>query len=173
MRGKVPRRHGALLSGVDQPQFRLGVWQVFAPWVDPHLQLLQGQTVPQITRPLTIGFHFRRVVQRLVLSLARLHHRVREWDQFLEAGGLGSAHPELVFDIPEEGGMAADGIFHYLNLFIDDLARVISFVLADDGSVPNEPESFNDLKKMLIGGTMPVSTPLRELFVELDCNDSW
>src|SRR5438876_7709983 len=155
MRGKVPRRRGVLLSGVNQPQFRLGVWQVFAPWVAPHLQLLQGQTVPQITRPLTIEFHFRRVVVRLVRSLVRLNQQVRQWDQFLQAGGLGSAHPELVFDIPEEGGMAADGIFHYLNLFIDDLARVISFVLAEGGSVPKEPESFSDLKKMLIDGTMP------------------
>ena len=173
MRGKVPRRHGALLSGVDQPQFRLGVWQVFAPWVDPHLQLLQGQTVPQITRPLTIGFHFRRVVQRLVLSLARLHHRVREWDQFLEAGGLESARPELAFDIPEEAGIAADSVFHYLNLFIDDLARVIPFVLADDGAEVKELDGFGDLKTMLANGKISASASLGELFVELDRDDSW
>ena len=169
----MPRRHGALLSGVDQPQFRLGVWQVFAPWVDPHLQVLQGHTVPAITRPLTIESHFRHVVVRLVRSLARTHQRVREWDQFLEAGGLGSAHPELAFDIPEEGGIAADSVFYYLNLFIDDLARVIPFVLADDGTEAKEPERFATLKEMLIAEKIPASAPLRELFAELDYDDSW
>jgi hypothetical protein len=151
----------------------LGVWQIFDPWVDPHLQWLQGYTVPKVTRPLTIEFHFRRVVQRLVRSLARLYQRVREWDHFLETGGLASAHPELAFDIPEEGGMAADSVFHYLNLFIDDLARVVPFLFEDDGAEVEEPDGFGKLKRMLHDGDVPASPLLRELFDELDHDGSW
>lgn len=169
----MPRRHGVLLSEADQPRWRLGIWQVFDPWIDPHVQALQGYTVPAITRPLTIEFHFRRVVQRLVRSLARLYHRVREWDQFLEEGGLASPRPELVFDIPEEGGIAADSVFHYLNLFIDDLARVIPHVLAYDGAEAKEPDGFATLKRMLTNEEIPASPWLRELFAELDHEDSW
>jgi hypothetical protein len=151
----------------------LGVWQIFDPWVDPHLQVLQGYNVSKITRPVRIEFHFRRVVQRLVRSLARLDQRVREWDHFLEAGGLTSARPELVFDIPEEGGIAADSVFHYLNLFIDDLARVVPFILARDGTEAKELNGFSTLKKMLKNGKVQAPAPLLELFAELDSGDSW
>ena len=141
--------------------------------MDPHLQVLQGYNVPKITRPVKIEFHFRRVVQRLVRSLARLDQRVREWDHFLEAGGLTSARPELVFDIPEEGGIAADSVFHYLNLFIDDLARVVPLILARDGTKAKEPDGFSTLKKMLKNGKVQAPAPLRELFAELDSGESW
>jgi hypothetical protein len=167
------KRHGVLLSATSQPRWRLGVWQIFGPWVDPYLQWLQGYTLPKVTRPLTIEFHFRRVVQRLVRSLARLYQRVREWDHFLEAGGLASAHPELAFDIPEEGGMAADSVLHYLNLFIDDLARVVPFILAEDRTEVEEPDGFGKLKRMLNDGDVPASPSLRERLDELDHYDSW
>lgn len=169
----MARRHAVLVSDANEPRWNLGIWQVFDPWVDPHLQALQGHTVPALTRPLTIEFHFRRVVQRLVRSLARLYQRVREWDHFLEAGGLASPRPELAFEVPEEGGIAADSVFHYLNLFIDDLARVIPLILAADETEAKEPDGFSALKRMLNDGEVPVSPSLRELFTELDSDDSW
>lgn len=172
-REQMTKRHGVLFNAVNQPRWRLGVWQIFDPWVDPSLQVLQGYTVPKITRPVTIEFHFRRVVQRLVRSLARLDQRVREWDHFLEANGLASAHPELAFDIPEEGGIAADNVFHYLNLFIDDLARVVPLILAHDGTRAKEPDRFSTLMKMLKNEKVQAPAPLRELFAELDSGDSW
>jgi hypothetical protein len=169
----MPRRHGAVVRNVDYPQCRLGIWQVFDPWVDPSLQALQGNTIPAITRPLTIEFHFRRVVHRLVRSLGRLYQRLREWDRFLQAGGLASPHPELAFEIPEEAGIAADSVFHYLNLFIDDLARITPFVLVEAELEPKEPNGFTALKKMLVSGELPASQALRELFAELEHQASW
>jgi hypothetical protein len=152
---------------------KLGIWQVFDPWIRPELQALQGITVPTTSRPLFIEFHFRRVVYRLVRSLARLYLQVREWDEFLEAGGLTSAHPERVFEIPEEGGIAADSVFHYLNLFIDDLARMIPIVLVFDPDNASAPEGFNHLKTMLKKGQIEAPVRLRDLFAELDNPDSW
>ena len=134
---------------------------------------MQGHSRPAITRPLTIEFHFRRVVQRLLRSLSRLYQHVREWDRFLEGGGLASTRPELVFEIPEEAGIAADSVFHYLNLLIDDVARVIPFVLAEEGPDPKEPDGFSTLKKMLANGELTASLALSELFAELDRDSSW
>lgn len=170
------KRHNVLLNGTSQPQWRLGIWQIFDPWVNPHLQMLQGNIVPKITRPLAIEFHFRRVVRRLVLSLARLDQQVREWNHFLEALEAGK-HPvanlELFFDIPEEGGFAADSVFYYLNSFIDDLARVIPHILAHDGIEAKEPDGFGELKTMLSERKLQAPAVLHELFSELDCDDSW
>ena len=166
-------RHGFQLSATSQPRWMLGIWKIFDPWVDPQLLLLQGHTVPMVTRPLTIEFHFRSIVRRLVRSLARLHLGVREWDHFLDAGGLTGVHPELVFEIPEECGISADSVFHYLNLFIDDLARVVPFILAADGTAAKEPEGFSDLKTKLISGEIQASSSLIELFEELNCDESW
>lgn len=167
------KRHGVLFNPASQPVWRLGIWQIFDPWVNTHLLALQSYTAPRITRPVTIEFHFCRVVQRLVRSLARLDQQVREWDHFLEAGGLASAHPELAFDIPEEGGIAADSVFNYINLFIDDLARVIPYVLAYDGTEATEPDGFGELKKNLSDGKVQAPASLQELFAELDRDDSW
>ncbi len=167
------KRHGVQIDSPTEARWNLGVWKVFDPWVNPSLQLLQGQTVPNATRPVAIEFHFRRVVIRLVRSLALLDRCCRDWDQFLEAGGIAGNQPEQVFTIPEEGGIAADSVFHYLNLFVDDLARVIPHVLAFGESKTPEPESFSNLKSQLKKGTLKASASLRELFVELDLDDSW
>lgn len=167
------KRHCVLLSATGQSRWRLGIWQIFDPWVDPHLQWQQGYAVPKMTRPLTIEYHFRRVVKRLVRSLALLRQRIHEWDQFLESGALTSARPELAFDIPEEGGIAADNVFHYLNLFIDDIARVIPHILGDEGTEVKEPDGFSQLKKMLHKKDVPASPSLCKLFEDLDHGDSW
>ena len=169
----MAKRHGVLLRAASRPQWRLGIWQIFDPWVNPHLQLLQGYNVPKITRPVIIEFHFRHVVRRLVHSLAQFDQRVHEWDNFLEAGGIAGAHPELVFDIPEVGGIAADNVFHYLNLFIDDLARVVPLILKNDETRTKEPDGFSTLMKMLKNGKVQAPAPLCELFAELDSSDSW
>jgi hypothetical protein len=166
-------RHGVFFDSANEPRWALGVWRIFDPWVDARLQAQQGYRVPVTTRPLTIEFHFRRVVLRLVRSLAQLQKRIHEWDQWLAAGGLEGTHPELAFEIPEEGGIAADSAFHYLNLFIDDLARVIPYVLAYGETAMKDVEGFTELKTRLQKEKIAASPALRELFLELDCNDSW
>ncbi len=169
----MPQRHGVLLSSADRPRFRLGIRRVFDPYVDPHLRVLQGDTSTTLNRSGKIEFHFRRVVRRLVRSLGHLYQKSREWDRLLEAGALASTNPLLAFEIPEEAGIAADSVFHYLNLFIDDLARVIPFVLAAQGLRPKEPDGFARLKTMFAKGGLPASPSLSTLFAELDKKDSW
>lgn len=148
----------------------------FAPWVDPQLLILQGQKVPAITRALQVDFHFRHVVRRLVHSLGRLETRAREWDSFLEAGGIGGANPERLYDIADDGGIAADSVLHYLNLFIDDLARIVAIVFANHGTLAKEPDGFSALKKVLEehkDNKVAALDSLRKLFVDLDQQRSW
>ena len=170
----MPLRHGALVSDKNGPRCRLGIWQVFDPWVKPELLFSQGYNVrhPE-ARPLNIEFHFRRVAHRLVRSLGRFHQHAREYERFLEAGGIAGPHPEMVFDIPEEAGIAADSVFHYLTLFIDDLARIIPFVLTEEGAEPRKADGFSQLKNRLIKEQLPASQAVKDLFVMLDQDDSW
>jgi hypothetical protein len=169
----MPIRHGTIVRSGDQPRCQFGIWRVFAPWVDPNLLVLQGHDDIPITRPLKIEFHFRYVVRRLLRSLGRLYRDLRKYDRFIEDGALFSQHPYLAIEIPEEAGIAADSIFHYLNLVIDDLARVIPFVFAKEGSIPKEPDGFAGLKKMLAMGNLSVPQTLIQLFSELDHEPSW
>ena len=170
----MPKRHCALVEGKDGPQCRLGIWKAFHPWIEPHLLVLQGYNIRHAEeRPQLIEYHFRQVVHRLVRSLGRLHQHAREYDRFLEAGALAGPNPALAFKIPEEAGIAADSVFHYLTLFIDDLARLIPYVLTEEGDEPEEPDGFNGLKKQLIEGQLPASQTVRDLFAALDQKESW
>ncbi len=169
----MTKRHGVVLNATNQPLLSVGIWQIFDPWTNPNLLVQRGINGHPITRPLKIEFHFRRVVHRFAISLANFNRQVLNWNQFLDEGGLESANPELVFDIPEEGGIAADSVFHYLNLFIDDLARAIPYVLAELGTDPTEPEGFGEFKAKLAKNEYAAPTALMDLFAKLNCEDSW
>ena len=167
-------RHGALVSNVNGPKCRLGIRKIFDPWVKPNLLVQQGYNIrhPE-KRPYLIEYHFRQVVYRLVRSLGRLYQYAREYDRFLEAGALAGPNPDLTFEIPEKAGIAADSVFHYLTLFIDDLARIIPYVLTEEGDEPEEPNGFSALKKQLIKGQLPASQTVMNLFSALDQDESW
>lgn len=169
----MKRRHEVICEAGKLPAWKVGIWQVFDPWTDPHLQVLQGHNVPTFSRPAQIEFHFRRVVRRLVLSLSRLSRQICEWECFLKAGALASDNPGLAFDIPEEGGMAADSVFFYLNIFLDDVARVIPFVLAEDESSVVEPDGFGELRQMVNDGRLITQPEFKSLFEELSDEHSW
>ena len=170
----MPKRHCALVESNDGPQCKLGIWQVFHPWTEPHLLVLQGYNIRHSEkRPHLIEHHFRQVVYRLVRSLGRLHQHTREYNRFLEAGALAGPNPVLAFEIPEEAGIAADSVFHYLTLFIDDLARIIPYVLTEEGNEPVEPDGFSGLKKKILEGHLPASRTVRDLFAALDHDKSW
>lgn len=170
---KIPRRHGVVVRSGNRCQLILGIWQVFDPWVNPQLQYLQDHTFPGITRPLAIEYHFRRVVHRLIRSLLSLYQHIRGWDRFLEAGGLTSKDPQLVFEIPEEAGIAADSVFHYLTLFIDDIARIIPYILEEEGKQYREPDGFSEMKRLIVNEKIPVPQTFFSLFQNLDREDSW
>lgn len=119
-----------------------------------------------------IEYHFRQTLYRLVHSLELFQQHTRSWSNFLESGGLAGPNPALTFTIPMEAGIAADSLFHYLNLFIDDIARVIPFVLFKTPS-DAQVDGLSTLKKKILTNKISVSSRLRELFEELDQETSW
>ena len=107
-------------------------------------------------------------------SLGRLDHQCREWDDFLATGGLGGPRVHLTFEIPEEAGIAADSVLHYLNLCIDDLARIVHFVVTDGAAPQAEPDRFSVLVGMFEQNRLPgVTDQLERLFTGLRQDTSW
>ncbi len=170
----MPKRHCVLPEGEDGPRCRIGILQVFYPWNEPELLILQGYNVrhPE-QRPQFIGFHFRQVLFRLVRSLGLLHHQARRYDGFLDEGGIAGPNPILAFEIPEVAGIAADSVFHYLTLFIDDLARIVPYVLTNEGNEPIEIDGFSGLKKSILDEQLPAPDTVGDLFAALDHDKSW
>jgi hypothetical protein len=166
-------RHCVVFGEDRIPEFRLGSRQVFDPWIAPELLLLQGYNLdhPE-SRSGKIEFHFRRTMKRLVRSLDRLFQCSSDYAQFLNAGGIAGPNAILVFEIPEDAGIAADSVFHYLGLLVDDLARIIPYVFLDENTF-KEPDGFTDLKRQLAKGGYSALDSIKNLFMELDNEDSW
>ncbi|MCH7909663.1 MAG: hypothetical protein IIB38_08610 [Candidatus Hydrogenedentes bacterium] len=58
-------------------------------------------------------------------------------------------------------------------MFIDDLARIIPYILTEDGDEPEEPDSFSALKRRMNKGKLPALQAVNDLFSVLDQDDSW
>lgn len=171
----MAKRHGIAISSSGDVQLHLGIWQVFDPWIDGGLVWAQGhQGRHPEERPLYIEFHFRRVVARLAISLERLFIQLREYDRHLKEGGVYSPTPHSYWDIQEEAGMAADSVFHYFNLFVEDIARIIPYALDDESLSVDEAKSsiFNELKKR-IKLKQDVPSEIANLFNSLEDPQSW
>jgi len=175
----MAKRHGILVETANEIQFKVGIWRIFDPWT--YGSLLRAQRYNgrhEEARPACIKYHFNVVINRLFISLNRLYFQLREFDKFVEDGALGGSNTSLVFEIPEEIGIAADSVVHYLNLFAEDLARIIPFVLeehvleVDQKKLP--PSLFNDLKQRILNDKMTTTKEIKDLFVSLEQNDnSW
>lgn len=164
----MPERHGVVIEA--GPACQLGILGVL---FDPFLRgPLKPPYDPQrVDRPTCIHFHLRSVCRRLFRSLAHLSDQVHSWEKFLADGGLAGPDASLAFTIPDEAGVAADSVIHYLNLLMDDVARMIPFVLTEGEA--QEPERFNDLKTKIQNGRLDSPSGLRLLFEKLDNEGSW
>jgi hypothetical protein len=169
----MPIRHCVLIDDTGC-QFQLGIWRAFDPWIDPDLLHMQGYQVRHTeARPARIEFHFRRVVVRLLRSLECLCRHARKYQRFLDEGALAGPSPEQAFEIPEQAGIAADSVFHYLTLFIDDLARIVPLVFTDEGQEGRDVDGFGALKTALNKNALRVPRQVGALFQGLNREDSW
>jgi len=173
----MAKRHGITIEE-GKIQFKMGIWQIFDPWTYGPLLGEQGYQRHPERRPLYIEYHFRRVANRLFRSLNRLYSQCREYDKFIEDGSISGQNPELCFEIPEEIGIAADSVVHYLNLFAEDLARIIPFVLSEDVPEYDQKDIRGTFFGKLTGDISPdeiyATQEVKKLFSDLkDNNNSW
>lgn len=174
----MPKRHGILIKTNKEIQFKVGIWGVFDPWTDGTLLGAQGYFGRhEEERPLYVELHFRRVINRLFRSLNGLYFQLRKYDKFTEDGFLDGPNPSLVFEIPEEIGIAVDSTVHYLNLFAEDLARIIPFVLEEHvperDKVKLSGSLFSALKRDIISGEKTTTNEIKKLFQSLEQDGSW
>jgi hypothetical protein len=169
----MPKRHGAA-TREGKAVLLLGVWRIFDPWTRADLLVKQGVKIRHSEqRPARIGYHFGRAARRFAICLAHLHTSVRDFDRFIDEGGIAGSKPWLMFDIPEDAGIWADAALHYLNLLVDDIARMVPFALAREGERVRPPFSFRELMKDIDAMRRLAPPSLRELFSQLDRSDSW
>jgi hypothetical protein len=127
----------------------------------------------RVDLPMKLEFRSTKIVRRLLRCLDRLDASVVEWDAFLSEGELKTPRPWLAVTLPVEAGMTAEGVFHYLNLLVDDLARLVGFLLTHRESAIPEGKGFGKLKHRLNRGQIEVSEAMRSLFQRLDEEASW
>lgn len=137
----MAKRHGIKIDDKGDILFLLGILSVFDPWTEGKILWEQGIELrhPE-KRPLSIKFHLRRVAKRLIISLTKLFFLMQDYKKNLQGTGPEVGHYVDYWEVQEEIGIAADSIFHYLNLLVDDIAKIIPFIALEQGV----PEDFFD-----------------------------
>jgi hypothetical protein len=115
-----------------------------------------------------LEYHFRRVPGRLAHSLDVFQRNVFELEASFNnsLGPLADLYIGQALDV--KAGIAAESVMSYINMFVDDVGRLIPFVF-DVGRV-RPIETFGELRNLITEGHYPAVKPL---FKELDVSNSW
>ena len=178
----MPRRHGLFRSEGKTPVCLMGILQIFdalanGPFrvgIRKQKYLDNRGIIDKIKDPIVqIDFHFRKVLLRLLYSLDVFQRRFIVYGEYLNTWDSKVIDPFVGNNLSCETGIAADSILTYLNMFIDDIARVIFFVMSEEPpeKLQNDISSFGELKgKILEKSAFPICRPL---FNELNKKESW
>jgi hypothetical protein len=167
----MPKRHGLFRWENGSPEsphwkypcFLVGIHQFFYG----NRSFLKTQE--EEVRLGVIAYHFRGVLDRLLHSLDMLQRSMAEYsgyfEQFLEQGG-----GEWLGATGLNASIQAEGVFSYLNMLIDDIARLVPLVF-NKGGVTVQVFS-GDPKEALLPqrDQFPEIEPLLNL---LDDQNSW
>jgi len=127
--------------------------------------------------PTNLAFHFRQVIQLFFYFLDMFQKKYRAFEQFLEGGALAGPNPTAYFDIRTEANAAAQGTLTNLNIILDDIARIIPYVIFREPT-PKQililTNGFSEMKDLLseYSNTSTVEQ-LRTLFANLKDDASW
>ncbi len=112
--------------------------------------------------------HSRHVSDSLLHSLDVFQSRLDELKKWYNAKGFAGPRPFLGTLLQLEAGIAASSIFHFLNLFLDDVARIVLLVLRLRPHI-----SFGNLLNKVGEGKIPTPRGLKQVFDELRDQNSW
>lgn len=164
----MPKRHGLFRQEghtppwFDVPWFLVGITDIFEAIArsdfiaEPDLRK-QAQSLEH---------HFRSVKDRLAHSLDLFQRSVLNWETFFNTP-FGT-HNSSMQTLNVNSGVTAESVMTYINMFLDDVARVIQMVLGP--STSEVADSFGKLKGLIKDGHYPV---IKKLFDELDISSSW
>src|SRR5262249_16563293 len=113
----------------------------------------------------SLEYHFRGVIHRLAHSLDLFQRGIAQWELLFNTP-FEESDPGQALEVTV--GTAADSSMVYLSIFMDDVAKLIPFVL--DTGVRRSVNSFGDIRKLIREGRYP---PLKALFDRLDDPTSW
>ena len=150
-----------------------GVWGLFEVLARPPFR-----TTPLGTshEPTSLAFHFRRALELLFYCLDGFQQKHTAFDKFLEEGGIAGPNPRAFYEIQTEANAFAQGVLSNLNIILDDIARIIPFVLfALPTKSQKSKQGFIQLKKYRLPEYPDASIvpQLKALFDELDDESSW
>lgn len=112
--------------------------------------------------------HSRHVSDSLLHSLDVFQSRLDELKKWYNAKGFAGPRPFLGTLLQLEAGIAASSIFHFLNLFLDDVARIVLLVLRLRPHI-----SFGKLVNKVGKGKIRTPRGLKHVFDELRDQNSW
>lgn len=164
-------RHGVVIDPAGEPACSVGMLELAFQLETFPPALKTDPAARKINMPTFVRFHFVRVCSRLFSSLGRLDEHVRAWDKFLRDGALAGPNPSLAHTVPDEAGIAADSVVHYLSAFVDDVARTIPLALGTEPLPDGEGLSW--LKRRISARNWTPPAPIGALFSELNDPASW
>jgi len=168
----MPRRHGISLEQ-NQAVGLFGVWDLFEILARPPFR-----TTPLGTshEPTNLAFHFRRALELLFYCLDGFQMKHTAFDKFLEEGGIAGPNAGAFYEIQTEANVFAQAVLSNLNIVLDDIARIIPFVLFALPTESQKPkQGFLQLKKHRLPKypSTSILPQLKALFDELDDKSSW
>jgi hypothetical protein len=171
------RNHGLITLDNGLPAFRFGIMSVFGSLALPPFVFSSGKKVRSQVRSYwvpseafqALNLHVGNTLHRLLHSLDVFQRKMATiGEDFTE----GCTNPDGVNE-QLYAAIAADSILYYLNILVDDLARMIPSVIFDNKH-QRDRKDFYDLKKDIKRKiNRPEYAPIRPLFLMLDDPLSW
>ena len=180
----MPKRHGIYQTPQQPPVFRYGVVRLFESLrafvatgkftgKDGPAEIKRPE-LPQVAQ---LRSHFIETTSRLLHSLDELQQAAGElrqcWEGLQYAQSLSAGRAAGM-----RAAVAAEGAIHYLNVFLDDIARLVPFLLECDLGVyawdsPKESKRIDSFSRAVAKRDEPPFAPVKELFAALDKEGSW
>lgn len=169
----MPKRHGLYREGANLPACRLGILSIFDALLHTSLNTTRKEICGSPLKDL-FGRSFMRctyLIRRLIYSLDALQQVLQKYGNYLDSLEKGDAIPKN-YEI--KAAIAVDSVFTYLNIFLDDIAKMSLYILFDDVEC-EKYKKINSFHKLQIDSSKnPNLLKLRPFFAELaNLDSSW
>jgi hypothetical protein len=172
----MPRNHGLITLDNGLPAFRFGIMSVFDSLALPPFIFSTGKIVTSQVSSFWLpsedfqafDVHVGHTLRRLLHSLDVFQRKMATIGEYFTEGSTPDGINEQLY-----AAIAADSILHYLNILVDDLAKMIPPVIFDNERQRDRKDFFQLKKAIKKDINRPEYTTIRPLFLMLDDPLSW